>query len=144
MDIDCDKAPEEIRIDESRFHQMMVNLIKNAMEAIDQLVASGGIEGEPRISVRACADGDFVNIEVSDNGIGTAEQDTRALFAAGFTTKETGTGLGLHSAANFVIGSGGQIRLLSDGIGKGATAQVRLRVPPTGDSRKGSFRRVPA
>ncbi len=129
VDIDCDKAPEEIQIDESQFHQMMVNLIKNAMEAIDQLAASGGLEGEPRISVRACADGDFVNIEVSDNGIGTAENDTRVLFAAGYTTKEAGTGLGLHSAANFIIGSGGEIRLLSDGIGKGATAQVRLRAP---------------
>ena len=141
IDIDCDRAPEEIRIDESQFHQMMVNLIKNAMEALDQLAASGGIEGEPRISVRASADGDFLNIEVSDNGIGTAEKDTRAVFAAGYTTKEAGTGLGLHSAANFVIGSGGRIRLLSDGIGKGATAQVRLRVPPSGsgqgDSRKG-------
>ena len=67
---------------------------------------------------------------MSDNGIGTDEKDTRAFFAAGYTTKETGTGLGLHSAANFAIGSGGQIHLSSDGIGKGATVQVRLRVPP--------------
>ncbi len=132
VDIDCDKAPKEIRIDESRFEQMMVNLIKNAMEAIEQLAASGGLEEEPRISVRACADGDFLDIEVSDNGIGTAERDTRMLFAAGYTTKGDGTGLGLHSAANFVISSGGQIRLLSDGIGKGATAHVKLRLPGQG------------
>jgi len=129
MDIDCDKAPKEIRIDESRFEQMMVNLIKNAMEAIEQLAASGGLEEKPRISIRACADGDFLEIEVSNNGIGTAEKDTRMLFAAGYTTKGDGTGLGLHSAANFVISSGGQIHLLSEGIGKGATAHVRLRLP---------------
>ena len=139
IDIDCDKAPAEIRIDESQFHQMMVNLIKNSMEAIDQLAASGRLEEEPRIQVRAYAEANFLNIDVIDNGIGTTEKDTRAFFAAGYTTKETGTGLGLHSAANFVIGSGGQIRLLSDGIGRGTTAQVRLRaLPPEGSDQAGS------
>ena len=136
IDIDCDRAPAEIRTDESQFHQMMVNLIKNSMEAIDQLAASGRLEEEPHIEVRAYADADFLNIDVIDNGIGTTEKDTRTFFAAGYTTKETGTGLGLHSAANFVIGSGGQIRLLSDGIGKGTTAQVRLRaLPPEGSGQ---------
>ena len=144
IELDCDKAPVEIRIDESQFHQMMVNLIKNSMEAIDQLAASGRLEEEPHIQVRAYADADFINIDVIDNGIGTTEKDTRAFFAAGYTTKETGTGLGLHSAANFVIGSGGQIRLLSDGIGKGTTAQVRLRalppLPAAGGSDQGDSR----
>lgn len=36
--------------------------------------------------------------------------------------------LGLHSAANFVIGSGGSIRPLSDGIGAGTTMRVTLRL----------------
>ncbi len=52
------------------------------------------------------------------------------LFAAGYTTKAAGTGLGLHSAANFVVGSGGRIDLSSDGVGKGATARVMLRLFP--------------
>jgi len=108
------------------------DLAASLAAAVNQWQVEHWLEEEPRISVRACADGDFLDIEVSDNGIGTAERDTRMLFAAGYTTKGDGTGLGLHSAANFVISSGGQIRLLSDGIGKGATAHVRLRLPGQG------------
>ena len=38
--VDCDNAPREIRIQESQFHQMLVNLVKNALEAIDELAAA--------------------------------------------------------------------------------------------------------
>ena len=60
--------------------------------------------------------------------MGFAGRDTRKFFAAGYTTKESGSGLGLHSAANFVVGSGGRIDLSSEGVGKGATARVMLRL----------------
>ena len=130
IDVDCAKAPKEIRIQESQFHQMMVNLIKNSVQAIHELEESDGIEEEPRIRIRAGIEGDFLNLEVSDNGIGFGGKDTRMLFAAGYTTKAAGTGLGLHSAANFVVGSGGRIDLSSDGVGKGATARVMLRLSP--------------
>ena len=118
--IDCENAPREIRIQESQFHQMMVNLIKNSIEAIDDLAAAGGLNAPPRIHIRAYTKGDFLNLDVSDNGIGIDLKNTKRIFAAGYTTKESGSGLGLHSIANFVISSGGQIRPLSDGIGKGA------------------------
>ena len=146
VDIDCGKAPREIRIQESQFHQSfhqsMVNIIKNAAEAIDELAASGGLDGMPRIRIRTHVEGEFLNIEVSDNGIGVADGDARAFFAAGYSNKESGTGLGLHSAANFVIGSGGEIDLVSDGPGKGATTRVRLRLssvtpPPLGHGEPG-------
>ena len=126
--VDCENAPKRIRIQESPFQQMLVNLIKNALEAVDERARSGGAEARPRVEVRACIDGDFLKLDVSDNGIGVAEKDTGMLFAAGYSTKDSGTGLGLHSAANFVIGLGGRIQLLSDGIGKGATTRVMLRL----------------
>ena len=55
-------------------------------------------------------------------------------------TKESGTGLGLHSAANFVVGSGGTIEPLSEGIGRGTTMRVRAPAvaghgPPRGPAR---------
>ena len=128
IDVDCAEAPKEIRTLESQFHQMMVNVIKNSVQAIHERVESDGLEEEPCIRIRAGVEGDFLSLEVSDNGIGFSSKDTRMFFAAGYTTKESGTGLGLHSAANFVVGSGGRIDLLSDGIGKGATACVRLRL----------------
>ena len=54
------------------------------------------------------------------------------MFAAGDTTKKDGTGLGLHSAANCVSGAGGSIRPLSDGVGRGTTMRVTLRLSEPG------------
>ena len=128
VDIDCANAPAEIRIQESQFNQMLVNLIKNSIEAIDQLAQSGGLSEAPRIEIRAYVDDTFFNLDITDNGIGISEKDTKVIFTAGYTTKETGSGLGLHSIANFVAGSGGQIVPLSEGQGKGTTMRVRLRL----------------
>ena len=130
IDIDCENAPQEIRIQESQFHQMLVNLIKNALEAIDDLAASDGLREAPYIHIRAYVKEDFLHFDVSDNGIGIGidRKNSRILFAAGYTTKNSGSGLGLHSAANFVIGSGGQIQSLSDGRGLGTTMRVLLRL----------------
>ena len=125
-DIDCEDAPREIRIQESQFHQMLVNLVKNSIEAIDDLTLAQELDEIPRIQIRASAEDDFLNLEVSDNGIGIKSKDTKVIFAPGYTTKRLGSGLGLHSAANFVIASGGRIQALSKGTGKGATMRVRL------------------
>ncbi len=127
IEIDCDNAPEEIRIQESQFHQMLVNLTKNAIEAIDELANSGGLTEEPHIQIRAYIDGDYLCIDITDNGIGVAPEDIDKIFGAGFTTKKQGNGLGLHSSANFVISSGGQILPFSEGKGKGTTIRIMLQ-----------------
>ena len=126
--IDCENAPPEIRIQESKFHQMIVNLVKNAVEAIDELEMSDGHELKPSIRIRAYLQEDFLVVDVIDNGIGIEEKHSKIIFAAGYTTKERGSGLGLHSIANFIIGSGGQIHALSPGTGKGTTMRVMLRL----------------
>ena len=130
VDVDCTRAPDEIMVQESQFHQMLVNLVKNAMEAIDALRSGGrDLLADPRIRIVVWSEDDYVALEVVDNGIGLDQASTREIFTAGYTTKQSGTGLGLHSAANFVVGSGGTIEALSEGIGRGATMRVRLRVP---------------
>ena len=128
IDIDCEKTPQEIRVQESQFHQMLVNLIKNSIEAIDERIQSGGFNETPHIHIRTYIDGDFYCLEVIDNGIGIKPENSKMIFAAGYTTKRSGSGLGLHSSANFVIASGGQIQPLSEGIGKGMTMRVMLRL----------------
>ena len=125
-DVDCKNAPQEIRVRESQFHQMLINLVKNSIEAIDELAAAEGLQETPRIGIRASAEDGFLNLEISDNGIGIKHKDTRVLFAPGYTTKESGSGLGLHSAANFVIASGGRIQPLSEGTGRGTIMRVML------------------
>ena len=125
--VNCENAPQEIRVQESQFHQMLVNLIKNSIEAIDELTRSSGLNETPRIAVKAYISEDFLCLDVTDNGIGIAPQNLKLIFTAGYTTKESGSGLGLHSSANFVVGSGGQIYPLSEGIGKGTTMRIMLR-----------------
>ena len=105
---------------------MLVNLVKNSMEAIDDLAAEQRLDETPHIRIKACAQDGFLNLEVSDNGIGIKNKDAKLIFAPGYTTKRSGSGLGLHSAANFVIASGGRIQASSEGTGKGATMLVRL------------------
>ncbi len=126
LQVDCAQAPDEIRIEESRFHQMLVNLVKNAMEAIDELAQQAAPEVR-RIAVNCYLQNEFLVIDVVDNGIGIRDDRHRLIFTAGYTTKKDGNGLGLHSAANFVIASGGRIYPLSGGVGKGATMRVMLR-----------------
>ena len=109
---------------------MLVNLMKNAIEAIDALAAAGdgaAPREPPRIRIACYLQDDFLVVDVIDNGIGLVEQRKRMVFTAGYTTKDGGSGLGLHSAANFVIASGGSIRALSDGVGTGTTIRVMLR-----------------
>ncbi len=131
IEVDCSRAPAEVLVQESRFQQMLVNLLKNAMEATDERAAR--LENDPgwRPAIRVLAyraeRAGFLVIDIIDNGIGIDPARFRSVFNAGYTTKENGSGLGLHSAANFVIGSGGTVRPLSEGIGHGTTMRVMLR-----------------
>ena len=131
IEIDCDNAPEEIRIQESQFHQMLVNLLKNSVEAIDELGKLGERNEAPRIQIHSYILDDFLCIDITDNGIGIDAKDLQRIFAAGFTSKEHGSGLGLHSSANFVISSGGKIQAFSEGKSKGTTVQIMFQYSST-------------
>ena len=125
-DVDCGNAPQEIRVRESQFHQMLVNLVKNSIEAIDEHAVLFGLQETPHIRITARVADGFLYLEIIDNGIGIENKDTGVLFTPGYTTKKSGSGLGLHSAANFVIASGGRIEPLSEGKGHGTTMGVLL------------------
>ena len=131
VQVDCSRAPVHIWIEESRFQQVLVNLVKNAVEAIDELAESSAADEtrpRPRIRIHAFTENDFLVLDVIDNGIGIAEDRLRAIFRVGYSTKPNGTGVGLHSSANFAIASGGTLRPQSDGIGKGTTMRLQLRL----------------
>ena len=71
---------------------------------------------------------DSLVIDVTDNGIGIDAAEFQRIFFPGYTTRTEGTGLGLHSAANYVIGAGGTITPLSRGVGRGATMRIAWRL----------------
>lgn len=80
-----------VYIDENKFLACIVNIIKNAIEAIFK-------EGKIRISLQL-ADGK-AHIKISNNGEAISKEKQKAIFEEGFTTKPTGSGLGLHICAN--------------------------------------------
>jgi len=115
-------------LDGDQIKQMLVNLIGNAIEAIEN--------GEGKVELRTHLDpmGENVVIEVEDNGAGIPEEHISKLFTPFFTTKEIGegTGLGLAIAYGIVKMHSGDIVAESE-EGKGSTFTVRLPVEMPSD-----------
>jgi len=124
--VDCAGAPARVRVRESQFHQMVVNLAKNSIEAIGEAALSGAPNEPPEIHIRSYVEEEFLVIDIMDNGVGIEPKDLKNIFGSGYTTKDTGNGLGLPSAATYVASVGGSLEALSDGVGKGATVRARL------------------
>lgn len=104
--------------DEEQIGQVFNNLIKNALQAI------GEREGGDIIVILKDLS-DRLEISVSDNGPGIAEEVRDKVFVPNFTTKSTGTGLGLAISKNIVDGSGGKIWF--DTSSKGTTFYILLK-----------------
>lgn len=81
----------EVFIDENKFLACIVNIIKNAIEAIKK---------EGKINVSPEIEGDYIHIKISNDGEPISQEKQKSIFEEGFTTKPTGSGLGLHICAN--------------------------------------------
>jgi signal transduction histidine kinase len=94
-------APVQIRIDPQQIKQVLINLVKNAADAIgkDGTVTLRVRLDEKRIKDRQT---EVVILEVSDTGKGIPPEAEKRLFDPFFTTKDFGTGLGLPIAARIV------------------------------------------
>ncbi|MDY6988836.1 MAG: HAMP domain-containing sensor histidine kinase [Thermodesulfobacteriota bacterium] len=103
--------------DREKLHRVMVNAVKNAMEAT-------GHSGHVGISARL--QGREVVVMVEDSGPGIKEKERPRLFTPFHTTKTDGTGLGLAYSRKLVEGMGGDIRLENRKGEKGAVLTVRL------------------
>ena len=99
---------------------MLVNLLTNAVESLgathDRL---------RRLSIRSSADAEGVRLEISDNGVGIEPEAMPQIFDAFFTTKPTGTGLGLALCRTIVEGFGGHLWAAA-GEDQGATFYLQL------------------
>jgi PAS domain S-box-containing protein len=104
--------------------QILVNLLRNAKQACDD---GGNPEKVITLRVAAGAPG-RVQVSVQDNGVGIPPENLTRIFNHGFTTKTTGHGFGLHSAANAAKAMQGTLTAQSDGPGHGATFTLELPV----------------
>lgn len=112
-----------VRIEKSKMIQVVVNLIKNAYEATDETTSD---QPHVHISVFSERDPSVVVLSIKDNGVGFQPSEAEKLFKFGYTTKDRGTGFGLHSCANYIIANHGTIKAVSEGTGKGAEFIIQL------------------
>lgn len=116
-------APGLIHCDPSLFNQCLMNLVVNAIDALDSLEVEGSIQ------VSAGAEGDEYVLRVLDSGPGIPPEIHPQVFEAFFTTKPRGkgTGLGLAIAAAVVRKHGGTLSLAPRASG-GTEAAIRLPI----------------
>jgi two-component system cell cycle sensor histidine kinase/response regulator CckA len=122
-----------VKVDTRQFEQVVMNLVVNARDAMpgggSVLVRTQNerLERETRRGRAVMARGDYVRIDVIDNGQGIAEDKIEQVFEPFFTTKKSGegTGLGLSTVYGIVKQTGGFI-FVESAPGQGATFTIYL------------------
>jgi len=111
-----------VHLDKHKLLEVLVNVIKNAREAIAE---SRRADGSIRVRIERSSPSEIA-IAISDNGIGIEPEALGSLFSHGYTTKERGNGFGLHACANAAVELGGQLTATSPGAGQGSTFILTL------------------
>ena len=101
-----DSGISEIKLDKIMFSRALLNLIKNALEASKE---------NGKIFIEILKIKDYLLIKIEDNGIGIKEENQNKLFTPFFTTKKTGTGIGLYESRKIIQAHNGDLKLISTG-----------------------------
>ena len=116
-----DPAAGVVRADAEQLWQATLNLIRNSLEAM----ADGG-----ELTIGTWREGGWVRLRVTDTGKGMSEEHQKKVFAPFFTTKLTGTGLGLALVQQIATEHGGRVECDSS-PGKGTTFTIFLPTEKT-------------
>jgi len=112
----------ELQLNKSKMTQVLVNLIRNAVQAMQTQPSDCRC-----LTIAArCVNDDGIEIDVSDSGCGFGDEVREKLFTHGFTTRVEGNGFGLHYCANAIREADGHMTAQSAGPGLGATFRIRL------------------
>jgi two-component system NtrC family sensor kinase len=132
---DLEPGLTQIQADPLQLHQVFVNLMSNAAEAMPN-------GGELTLQTQQGPGSGFVTVHIQDTGVGIPEENMKKLFTPFFTTKPIGrgTGLGLAIIYGIVKMHRGQISVKST-VGKGTTFTITLRekLPISVEPTEGSF-----
>ena len=107
-----------IRADINLLEQVVINLLLNAIEAVKD-------KEEPYISLSAIESKDSVQIQIKDNGIGMSPEIQEQIFTPFFTTKKTGTGVGLTLSKQIMLLHNGNLSVDSK-EGQGSTFSLQF------------------
>ncbi len=125
-------SPVLVEADRSLIEGVLINLLKNAAEAVTEQVSKGprDVADQPLITITVAPQGDdSVAIVIEDNGAGMAPEHLARLFKKYFTTKSRsgGTGLGLVVARETISRHGGRIDAASiHGVGSRFVVELPL------------------
>jgi signal transduction histidine kinase len=127
VQFDLDKTIPEIMGNPYKFEQVIVNFFNNAKDAIEEKAEKSDLEFQKKMTVKSYVKNGFLNIEVSDNGIGVPESIKTNIFLPFFTTKDLGkgTGLGLSISLGIAKELGGLIEIESEEM-KGTLMRLKL------------------
>ncbi|RJF87132.1 PAS domain-containing sensor histidine kinase [Oleomonas cavernae] len=133
LDLDHAQDLGLVRVDPSQFDQVIINLVVNARDAMAEggriqiRTRNAGKREARRIAAMQLPPGDYVMIEVTDDGHGIPRDVLPQIFEPFFTTKEigAGTGLGLSTVYGIVKQTGGSIVAESE-PGQGTTFRILL------------------
>jgi signal transduction histidine kinase len=115
-DLDLDRSLPEIALDENQFLQVITNLLRNAADSMP----NGGA-----LTLRTRRDGQMALLQVTDTGTGIPPDLMERIFSPFFTTKASGTGLGLAVSRKIVDDHGGRVEVQSK-LGEGTTFSIYL------------------
>jgi signal transduction histidine kinase len=113
--------------DPERLRQVLVNLLDNAFQAVEARGVPDGVRPDTPIRLEtARLDGERVTITVRERGTGISPENLSRVFDPFFTTRRTGTGIGLAISRNIVEGLGGRITVASQ---PERGTEVRIELP---------------
>jgi signal transduction histidine kinase len=118
IDVDVPASLPAVNVDRTLLARALTNVIENALHAMP---------GEGRLTIRAETGRSAIVLSVADTGTGMDPEALRRIFEPYFSTKATGTGLGLTIAKRNVELNGGRI-LVESGPGKGTRVTIELPV----------------
>jgi len=122
--LDLDRSIPDLTTDAERLRQALVNIVGNAIQAVDS--REQAVDGDA-IRLRTIKlNSHRIAITVSDSGPGIPPEDLPRVFDPFFTTRRTGTGIGLAITRNIIEGLGGRITVASQ---RNRGTEVRIELP---------------
>lgn len=116
---DLNEGDIEILADPELIEQVLINLIRNAIDAVAE-------QSSPQIKIQVLNQQSKITvIQIEDNGSGIDEDKIDKVFIPFFTTKKSGSGIGLALSKQIIQMHGGQISIISH-VGVGTTVEIRL------------------
>ncbi len=118
----------EIDADRDQLFRILMNILRNAVQAVEGALASGAVTGEGAVRIKAWREGSVTVLEVSDNGPGVPERVLSHLFEPFLGSGRVGgTGLGLAISAELAQAHGGELKHVAGEEADGAV--FRLVIP---------------